>query len=83
MIIGKRQTGKTIKLIKLFVKTGDYIVILDMNTCQQMFELARKMKLTIPYPITFDEFLNKKYYAKGIKGFLIDTLGRLDKIYLK
>lgn len=33
---------------------------------------ANEMGLNIPFPLTYDEFISKKFFAKGIKGFLID-----------
>ena len=32
------------------------------------------MKLEIPFPITWAEFVEKRYYGRGINSFMIDNL---------
>jgi len=68
-----RSKGKTIKLIKESARTNNYIVCHSIDEACRIQALAIEMKLQIPLPITYYEFLEKRYYAKGINGFLIDN----------
>ena len=38
---------------------------------------ARDMHLDIPYPLTFSEFLNKRYHSAGMNGMLLDNADKL------
>ena len=73
IICKSRRMGKTTDLIKLSAKSGGYIVCLCLDEANRIFHQADSMGLNIPYPITFSEFINKQYYGKGIKEFLIDN----------
>lgn len=72
-----RGSGKTTKLIKMSAKSGSYIVCLNQREAGRIFDQARNEDKDINFPITYDEFINKRYYGKGIKGFLIDEIGLL------
>lgn len=72
-IILGRGKGKTTQLIELSGNTSSYIVCINQRECHRIVSIAREMKIDIPFPLTYDEFINKKYYGKGIKGFLIDN----------
>lgn len=69
----ERGTGRTTELIKRSAETHEYIVTLNRAAVLNTQELANKMMLSIPCPLTFDEFIRGKYYSRGIKGFLIDN----------
>lgn len=73
MIILERGKGKTIELIKLSAETGCYIVCFDIEEVSRVVCLSKEMGMSIPFPLTFQEFASGQYYAKGIKGFLIDN----------
>ena len=75
IIIKPRGMGKTTELIKL-ATNGRYklIVCHNHNEAQKIFQQARKMKLKIPLPISYQEFLDKQYYGKNIESFLIDNV---------
>jgi len=68
-----RGMGKTTELIKMSAKENQYIVCSTYNDCTRVFRQAQSLGLDIPFPITFDEFIRREYYGKGIKGFLIDN----------
>lgn len=68
-----RNTGKTTELIKLSATHQFYIVCHSIQEANGILEQARGMGLNIPAPITYDDFINKNYYGKGIRGFLIDN----------
>lgn len=73
LIIGGRQAGKTTQLIQMSAENGYYIVVPTQRDAAWVAEQARQMELDIPFPLTFDEFVQHRYYGKGIKGFLIDN----------
>jgi len=73
IIYKPRQLGKTTEIIKLSAKNGGYIVCMSHSEAERVFQQARTMKLNIPFPITFHEFITGEYYGKGIKSFLIDN----------
>ena len=69
-----RQRGKTTDLIRLAAEEWLYIVSPDQNMARYTAEMAGKMGLDIPYPITWGEFASRHYHGPGIKGFVIDNL---------
>lgn len=72
LVIGDRQSGKTTDLIKIAAERGGYIVCRTKSMCGEVMNMARKMELQIAFPLTYEEFLSKRYYGKGIKEFYID-----------
>ena len=77
VIMGGRGSGKTKKLIQLSSSSWKYIVCKDEKEIERITDFAREMGLRIPFPITYRDFLEKKYYGRGIKGFLIDNADML------
>jgi hypothetical protein len=73
-IIMKKGYGKTYQLIKKSSITGDYIVCHTMKEAHRIQMEAQALGFKIPLPLSYDEFLNKKYYGKNISGFLIDNV---------
>lgn len=67
-----RGEGKTFELIKMASENNLYIVARDIKAVDYIINLAKKHNFFIPYPLTYNEFFNRKYYGKQIKGFLID-----------
>ena len=54
------------KIIILYAATGKGVM--------RLLPKQRKMKLCIPFPLSFDEFMNRNYYGKQISGFLLDNV---------
>lgn len=77
VIVRERQSGKTTDLIKRASEDWLYIVCPTRQMAQHTFDLARKMELDIPFPITFDEFARGGVHRPGIRGFLFDDLDTL------
>lgn len=69
--------GKTHEAIKISAETWSYIVCLNKEEGYRVFHQAKNMGFDIPYPITFDEFINGRYSAQGIRGFIIDNADML------
>jgi hypothetical protein len=79
VIAGDRGTGKTVALIRESAKTGAYIVVAHQRLASWTAEKAREMGLKIPFPITFDEFLDgRSTYGRGMEyHVLIDDVNLL------
>jgi hypothetical protein len=73
-IILKRGGGKTTELIKKSAETGDYIVCSSQEEARYLQITAKEKGYDIPLPITYMDFIHKRYYGQNIKGFLIDNL---------
>jgi len=74
-IIMQRGYGKTTQLIKKSAKSGDYIVCCNrLGEASRIQHEAQQMGLDIPLPITYAEFVEKRYHSINISGFLIDNL---------
>ena len=74
IIYGGRGSGKTTKLIELSAKRGGYIICINKQAASRVFAQAAELGLKIPFPMTFIEFLNKEYYAPGIREVYIDNV---------
>ena len=75
-IIMPRRYGKTYQLIMKSAKTGDCIVC-DYLQVHNIQEKAKEMGKDIPLPISYGDFVKKRYQGKEIKGFLIDDIEML------
>ncbi len=71
IIITERGGGKTTILMRESARTG-YHIVCSPVTLDYILSLASSEGRRIPRPITFDEFINKDYNGKSIKGFIID-----------
>ena len=73
-IQGDKGSGKTTKLIELADKYFCYLVVRNMKTAQMVKRKAREKGKSIPFPLTYEEFINKDFYEKGINCFIIDDI---------
>ena len=73
LILVKRGGGKTNQLIEKSAETGCTIVCHSLIEVKRIQDLAKKRKLEIPSPITYDSFLKGNYRGLKINGFLIDN----------
>jgi len=72
IILRPRGTGKTTEIIRQCAEKGGYIVCKDLRECKRIEKAAREAGYSIPFPISFDEFLSKPSYGRNIQQFLID-----------
>ena len=77
IIVRSRQGGKTTELIRRAAQTGGYIVCTDQRRARQIADHARKMGLSIPFPLTADEWQKHAYHPPGVRGLLFDDLDRI------
>lgn len=75
--IGKRRSGKTRKLIIEAFKNGSHIVCSTMNEAEQIKRDARELGYDIKDPITFNDFIARKFFGKGIRSLCIDNVDTL------
>lgn len=73
ILTAKRQQGKTTHLIKMSAARKGTIIAPTMQNAEYIKMMAKEMKLDIPDPICWSDFL---YHGRGLKGpFLLDELG--------
>lgn len=75
IIIKERGTGKTTELIKRAAKDGLYILTDTKRSAACIADMARRMGLHIPFPVTVEEYLHgSKFRGSCIRrdGLLID-----------
>lgn len=75
IIIKERGTGKTTELIKRAAKDGLYILTDTKRSAEYIVDMAHRMGMHIPFPITVDEYLKgNKFQGSCIRrdGVLID-----------
>lgn len=78
LIFGDRQSGKTTELIKESARTGAYIVVSCKSEARDVFRLAKKLGLNMPYPLTVSEMIYESPSSYVFqKGILIDNLERI------
>ena len=76
IIIKERGTGKTTELIKRAAKDGLYILTDAKRSAECIADMARRMGLYIPFPVTVEEYLKgNKFRESYIRrdGLLIDN----------
>ena len=66
-----KRSGKTTKLINISAITGYYIVCCSQKRANEIQSYAKQLGQTIPFPLTFNEFLQKQY-STNIRAVLID-----------
>lgn len=62
IIIGKRGSGKTTELIKKSAEEKIYILTATKCRAREILEVAKRLNLIIPYPITVAEYINDDTY---------------------
>lgn len=83
IIYDKPHTGKTTELIKRCAENGGYIVCMNKFSRDDIMSMAKEIKVKIPYPLTFSEFLRGRYYPQGVKRVYIDNADMLIKTIAK
>ena len=75
IIIKERGTRKTTELIKRAAKDGLYILTDTKRSAEYIVDMARRMGLYIPFPVTMEEYLKgNEFRGSCIRrdGLLID-----------
>lgn len=76
IITGGRSSGKTTRAIKLSAETGQYILVKSHVEAVYIMEMARKLNLTIPYPVTAREIIKRSSQNSSIRrdGIIVDNV---------
>jgi hypothetical protein len=79
LVVGDRQSGRTTELIKAAAEDEahglvSYIVCHSQEEAYRISQLAQQMKLSIGFPLTYDEFIHRSYYGTNIDKLYIDNL---------
>lgn len=69
--------GKTPQLIQIAAERGGYIVCADTRRVAAITHMAREMDLKIAFPLTFDEFVKRRYHGRNMRELYIDEVGDL------
>ena len=77
IIVRGRRAGKTTEMIRLAAETGSYIVCTDQRRARQIAERARELGLSIPFPLTAEEWAGRHYHPPGVRGIAFDDLDRI------
>lgn len=77
IILREPRAGKTTELIERCYENGGYIVCPNGKCAQEINKKAKEMNMRIAYPLTFQEFLSKRYYVQGVRKFYIDNADML------
>lgn len=87
-IIGGRQSGKTIRLIKEASKTNGFIVCPTRNMAENVFQTARELGYCIFKPITYEQLFvypnrakKNDHYFDEYGVTLLDALRRQLKVF--
>lgn len=73
-IILPKGEGKTQQLINLSAKTRAHIICKDSTRAMIICNVASSQGKSIPTPVTFDDFIERQYYYRGVRGFLFDDI---------
>jgi len=72
-----RRAGKTTRAIIKAADEGLYIVCDTPAEATRVFQQAKEMGLNIPFPITTDDLLQRRFHGRGIRGLIIDNAEQL------
>lgn len=72
VIVGKRMSGKTHKILEAANNYNGYVVCRDKTTAQACSLYAENFGFKINFPMTFEEFLKERYIGRNVGTFHID-----------
>lgn len=62
--IGGRQSGRTTRMIKKAAENNIYILVANQSRAYTVYEMAHRMGLSIPFPVTVWELQNKNLVGR-------------------
>lgn len=77
IILRPRGAGKTTDAIKICAENHAYMIVMNQKRATEVFHHAKKIGYDIPFPLTFEEFLEGHYHPAGVKKVFIDDLDLL------
>lgn len=76
-ISGAAGSGKTCMLIRKCEKHGGYIVCRGQNDAARLARQADEIGCSIPFPITYHEFVTHDFHTRNCSPLWIDDVGAL------
>lgn len=76
VVVAERGSGKTDNMIALAAFHKSYIVCPTHDDAQRIWLRSQQLNENIRFPISWREFINRRYYAMGVENFIIDDLDR-------
>lgn len=80
---GGHGCGKTTAIIKRCHEYGGYIVCLNAVEAKRVFDLAKKLDMVIPLPLTAQEFIAGEYSERGVEQLWIDNADMILEVLCK
>lgn len=68
------RSGKTTALIKECAEKGGYIVCHSFTQASILADIAKKLDLSINFPMTFSEYIRGDFNPKGVEKVYIDDI---------
>lgn len=76
IIVKRKGEGKTRALIRMADRCNGYIVAANAEEVHAISKTAAEMKCNIRFPLTFDEFIRRRYVQSANERIYIDNLDR-------
>lgn len=78
IIYGDRASGKTTELIKMCSQDNYSLIICpNRQMCDNVFRQSRELRIKIPYPITIEDFIERRYSHFSVDGLYFDETERI------
>ena len=74
VVIRPRLGGKTCDAIKIAADTGSFIVCFNAAEAARVADQAKRMGARIPYPLTFEQVMDRQHLGLNIPGLVIDNV---------
>lgn len=68
-----RRSGKTTEAIMESAKTGKYILVMNREQAKMIADMARKLDIKIPFPVTVQELRD----GSSIQEVIVDEAGTM------
>ena len=74
VVIRPRLGGKTCDAIKIAADTGSFIVCFNEAEATRVYMQAKQMGARIPFPLTFEQVMDRQHLGLNIPGLVIDNV---------
>ncbi len=76
IIVKRKGEGKTRALIRMADRCNGFIVVTNTEEAHTVSKMASEMKCSIRFPLTFNEFIHRRYVQGANEKIYIDNLDR-------
>ena len=74
VVIRPRRGGKTCDAIKIAADTNSFIVCFNKAEAARVADQANRMGARIPYPLIFEQIMDRQHLGLDISGLVIDNV---------